>query len=156
MWVPCDCPCLCPLPLENAPQLRGANDLSVEAFPWRECLQVLARSSMGQGSRGEAIEMRKREWGKSGWQPHSCKEPKNTGSGANKSPNKMNLASLGFQLWFHCFYVPAPVFPKMALHIRHRIEPPPKKIALFGAYQPLVSKKNKALLNWTIISEQGR
>ena len=72
----------------------------------------------------------------------AAKSPKNTGSGANQSPNKMNLASLGFHLWFHCFYVPASVSPKMVLHIRHRIDPPPKKkFALFRAYQPLVSEK---------------
>lgn len=56
---------------------------------------------------------------------------------AAKSPNKMNLATLGFHLWFHCFYVPAPVFPKMALRIRHRIEPPQKKVCLIQ----LVSEK---------------
>lgn len=62
----------------------------------------------------------------------AAKSPKNTGSGANQSPNKMNLASLGLHLWFHCFYVPAPVFPKIALHIRHRIDPHKKCLPFSG------------------------
>lgn len=86
----------------------------------------------------------------------AAKSPKNTGSGANQSPNKMNLASLGFHLWFHCFYVPASVSPKMVLHIRHRIDPPKKKVCLIQGLSTISFRKNKALLNRTIMSEQGR
>ena len=107
-------------------EVQWAKDLSIEAFPWRECptgfIQIFNGTRVESG-RGHMRSGRGSEASQVGSHT-AAKSPKNTGRGANQSPNKMNLASLGFHLWFHCFYVPASVFPKMALHIRHRIEPP--------------------------------
>lgn len=118
MWVPCSA------------SRSHANHIAAPKSQWDK----------GLGER--PYEIWKREWGKSGWQPHSCKEPKKHWQRRKPEPKQDESCIT----WFPSV---VPLFLRTCLcvskngftHQAQNWPPQKKKFALFRAYQPLVSEK---------------